>query len=1102
LTRYRLKKHYSRMRVNRPYKPRQFFAPLAFTSVAALLTACHPGGNLDNSRYVLASRNAEMQSDLVFNDAYHGIKWTVPGSFNGKFESNPNYNTVLAIGDVGASFLSIANTGTAEPDAYAIACAVIRGFNIDFPSAGVRKLESTENNGAVWQHYIYEGTNEKGPFQIVFDVTLHERKVVGLVNFTLLRGPQKQPQWKNAEAYKGIAFTTPDAQTKFTKTDANACAAATTRLLLYMSRSYMDRSRPADALPFVNEARIINPGDRAIVEMNADELILTRDYAKILPELNILCSLFPDDSALVWRHAFVLGEMGNKAEALKEYARAIHEMGNVNEDALNAYLSYLDNIHELGSRLDEVVALCNQCGDPSIQLYMARACLDSGDKTRAGKIIEDLVAKCEAYPQLAEPLISLYLDMENYDEALRISELVIKQGNPAGHYLAAATLMREGRFKEARAHIILSLEKLPNNRNVKDLSDAINAQLGKADTSTFQMPIEAIPLPVEFKTLVPAAPNGFEEGFGAHNEYQGVLYDFTKNKQLRTTLYGRFHVGTVSALRKMNDLRFPFDPLYERVYVNYVRVFGPDGTQIAEGKLADYYTANDSQQSLMSQKKELHIPVPSLSPGCTVEYATSFLTLGNQDKMPFKLRRLSQYNPTQIAFAGIRGDTKGIVYALANGAQELDAQDGATLFFYATFPEPLTMYPDTPPGTMYIPSVWLGSSEKTWAGETKDYYAKAGKLMNPDPIAAERAKQLLGDKYTKADAVRKLTDYVRESLTYQGLAFGVRAMIPNTCEDILRNRYGDCKDHSYLLVQMLRSVGIKAYLALVDTTRGINTAIPDTGQFDHMIVYLPDYNGGWFIDATDKVSSSDYEPFWLADCPSLILDPDNARLVTIPRNPADTSGIDVIRNVRISADGVTQVDEKVTFRGLWAGYMRNILRDKTVSEYAPAIADAVQMQEIASVKNIKAQHLDDLKSDVVLEYSYAPEDGFADVGGTLSGHIPASWEIDSLTLLNDQPVRRVPIWQNHDYKVTADTTITPPEGYKVSVSGSANPVKAVTPFFSFEFGMRADGQSLKIVSRCGKNSGVFPASTRDARESAYSNAMNEIRQPIVLVKQH
>ena len=490
---------------------------------------------------------------------------------------------------------------------------------------------------------------------------------------------------------------------------------------------------------------------------------------------------------------------------------------------------------------------------------------------------------------------------------------------------------------------------MPNDRNVKNLSDAINSRLGKADTTIFQTPVEPVALPAQFHSLIPKTPDNFDGGFGAHEDYNGVVYQFEAGKPLRSTHYGRYSVSTVSAVRRMNDLRFPFDPLYERIYVNYYRVFDASGAAIAEGKLSDCYTANDPDEVLMSQKKELHIPVPSLSPGCTVEYAVSYETLGNQDKIPFKIQRLAETVPTLLSFTGVSGPEKAVSTATCNGVSELKGGNASSRFFYTLTPEPFTMYVNQPPLSMFVPTVWIWSTDKTWAGEVKNYYEQVGNLMNPSPAAAAKAKEILGDKYTPDEAVHKLSAFVRDSLTYQGILFGVRAMVPNSCEDILQNRYGDCKDHSYLLMQMLNAVGVKARLALADTERNVNVDAPDTFQFNHMIVYLPDYKGGYFIDATDKGTSDASEPFWLEECPCLILDKDNPRIVTVPDNPRGATAITIARTVTVRDNGTLDISEKTPFSGVWAGYIRMMLRDKTPAEYATAISQALRMGELHDV---------------------------------------------------------------------------------------------------------------------------------------------------------
>ena len=56
--------------------------------------------------------------------------------------------------------------------------------------------------------------------------------------------------------------------------------------------------------------------------------------------------------------------------------------------------------------------------------------------------------------------------------------------------------------------------------------------------------------------------------------------------------------------------------------------------------------------------------------------------------------------------------------------------------------------------------------------------------------------------------------------------------------DIFRNRYGDCKDKTTLLISMLQAVGIQAFYVPVDDRRGV--VDPDAPSFygDHMITAI------------------------------------------------------------------------------------------------------------------------------------------------------------------------------------------------------------------------------------------------------------------------
>ena len=84
--------------------------------------------------------------------------------------------------------------------------------------------------------------------------------------------------------------------------------------------------------------------------------------------------------------------------------------------------------------------------------------------------------------------------------------------------------------------------------------------------------------------------------------------------------------------------------------------------------------------------------------------------------------------------------------------------------------------------------------------------------------------------------------------------------------DIYRNRYGDCKDKTTLLISMLQAIGIRAYYLHVDSERGVID--PDAPSLigNHMItaIEMPDGENDprlmARVKASERQTSADLRP--------------------------------------------------------------------------------------------------------------------------------------------------------------------------------------------------------------------------------------------------
>ncbi len=93
----------------------------------------------------------------------------------------------------------------------------------------------------------------------------------------------------------------------------------------------------------------------------------------------------------------------------------------------------------------------------------------------------------------------------------------------------------------------------------------------------------------------------------------------------------------------------------------------------------------------------------------------------------------------------------------------------------------------------------------------------------PDPspeITAQTQSLIAGapDFYAK---LSRITEYIQKNIRYFIVERGIGGLQANHAADIFRNRYGDCKDKTTLLISMLQVAGIHAFYMPVDNRRGV-----------------------------------------------------------------------------------------------------------------------------------------------------------------------------------------------------------------------------------------------------------------------------------------
>lgn len=110
----------------------------------------------------------------------------------------------------------------------------------------------------------------------------------------------------------------------------------------------------------------------------------------------------------------------------------------------------------------------------------------------------------------------------------------------------------------------------------------------------------------------------------------------------------------------------------------------------------------------------------------------------------------------------------------------------------------------------------------------------------PDPspeITAQTQNLIAGapDFYTK---LTRITEYIQKNVRYFTVSRGIGGLQANHAADIFRNRYGDCKDKTTLLISMLQVAGIHAFYVPLDDRRGVVDPDDPSLMGNHMITAI------------------------------------------------------------------------------------------------------------------------------------------------------------------------------------------------------------------------------------------------------------------------
>ena len=176
--------------------------------------------------------------------------------------------------------------------------------------------------------------------------------------------------------------------------------------------------------------------------------------------------------------------------------------------------------------------------------------------------------------------------------------------------------------------------------------------------------------------------------------------------------------------------------------------------------------------------------------------------------------------------------------------------------------------------------------------------------------------------------IEKAIHFVQDDIRYLSISNEINSFKPNSPQKVIKQRFGDCKDKAFLLVELLKGLNIEAYPVLLHTERkqSLKDYQPTAYCFNHAAVQFIYHDTTYWIDATISGQRGNFRNIFFPDYRyGLVIDKKQDSLVQINRSNQGESKTSVVEMFSIP-DYSSPVEFTVTTT--YTGYEADVMRWK------------------------------------------------------------------------------------------------------------------------------------------------------------------------------
>ncbi len=231
----------------------------------------------------------------------------------------------------------------------------------------------------------------------------------------------------------------------------------------------------------------------------------------------------------------------------------------------------------------------------------------------------------------------------------------------------------------------------------------------------------------------------------------------------------------------------------------------------------------------------------------------------------------------------------------------------------------------------------MASTLKSHEEVVHTYATQSDAELTITPEIETLAKKITEGSNSPKEKASALYDWVRNNIRYVAQYLYTGSWKPHSLDWILKNRYGDCKDHVLLLQALFKVSGIESVPALVSLFNEYSLPeVPTVHSFNHVILYLPELD--IFTDPTSSKIPFGALPWAAAGKPAAVALRTGAKVLTTPYFLPENNQLLVKTRMAVSKQGQGKGNVEVAAHG----HAATLLQDRLEQIPSGMGASAVQ----------------------------------------------------------------------------------------------------------------------------------------------------------------